>query len=53
MPELFGEILGMGEKKVTGTAEDQQRAEDQHGVCAVSLRSDALSQLAFIIRKAS
>lgn len=53
MPELFEEILEMGEKKVTGMAENRQRTEDQPGLCAVSLESDALSQHSFIIHKAS
>lgn len=44
MPELFGEISRMGEKKVAGTAEDQQRAQDQHEIHAASLKSDVLSQ---------
>lgn len=37
-------------KKVSGRAEDQQRAQDQHGIHAVSLQSDVLSQHSSYIR---
>lgn len=39
-----------GWKKVSGRAEDQQGAQDQHGIHSVSLQSDVLSQHSSYIR---